>query len=216
MTLKGKNILLKPINPVKLEKYVAGEGSIAELLELESVEDCLVGVDLSDFHVRVQAEPRRAFWLVPWVIIHKGDRRGIGLIYCFDLPNEHYEVTLSFPDGEDFFEEKCEAFELLCEWAAGHDKVYFLRVALDASREREIAFAKKLRFAKIEEGDLFECESAPSAWLPLLICAGIGLGTGLGGIFGSMPLGAALGMFSGFFAGTYLDKKNKEARIRNK
>ncbi len=214
MTLKGKNILLKPINPIKLELYVNGESSIAELLELESVEDCLVGVDLSDFLERVKAEPRRAFWLVPWVIIHKGDRRGLGLIYC-DLPNKYHEVTLSFPEGEEFFKEKCEAFELLCEWAAGHDKIYFLRVSLDAARKREIAFVKTLRFAEIED-DLFECESTPSAWLPLLICAGIGLGTGLGGIFSSMPLGAALGLAAGFFGGAYLDKKNKDERIRKK
>ncbi len=216
MTLKGKTILLKPINPVKLEMYVNGEGTIAELLELKSVEDCLVGVDLSDFLERVKAEPKRAFWLVPWVIIHKGDRRGLGLIFCRDLPNVHREVTLTFPDGENFFKEKCEAFELLCEWAAGHDKVYFLRVALDASREREIEFVQKLRFAKIDEGDLFECESPPSAWLPLLLCAGIGMGTGLGGILGSMPIGSALGMLGGFFVGAYLDKRNKDERKREK
>ncbi len=216
MTLKGEKILLKPINPVKLEKYVEGEGDIAELLELESAEDCLLGVDLSDFLRRVKEEPKRAFWLVPWVIIHKGDRRGLGLIWCCGLPTEYHEVEVSFPVGEDFFEEKCEAFELLCRWVAGHDKIYFLRVVLDPSREREIAFLQKLGFAETDEENLYECKSAPSAWLPILFCVGIAFGTGIGEMFGSMPLGSVLGMSVGFLLGSYFDKKDKNARVRNK
>ncbi len=214
MTLRGKKIFLKPLNPVKLERYVKGESTISKLLALESAEDGLDALDLSAFHERCMAEPHRSYWHVPWVIIRKKDRRGLAVVSCVGAPNDRYELILTFAEGDDHFEERCEAFELLCEWAAGHDKVYFLRTSLAPSREREIAFVEKRGFTKVEGCDLYECESAPSAWLPVLICAGIGFGAGIGEIVGSMPLGSALGLVGGAFIGQYLDRKNRESRKR--
>ena len=214
MTLRGKKIFLKPLNPVKLKEYTEGKATLAELLDLDSVEPELEGVDLSAHRARCEADPGHSYWYVPWIIIRKKDRRGLAIFACEGGPNERHEVMLTVPSGEEFFEEKCEAFELLCEWAAGHDKVYFLRVSLPATSTRAIEFIESRGFRKIDEGDLYECESAPSAWLPVLVCAGLGMGTGLGGMLGSMPLGSALGLIGGFFLGNYLDKRNKDARIR--
>ena len=214
MTLRGKKIFLKPLNPKKLNEYTEGKATLAELLDLDSVEPELEDVDLSAHRARCEADPKRSYWYVPWIIIRKKDRHGLAMFACEGGPNERHEVMLTVPSGEEFFEEKCEAFELLCEWAAGHDKVYFLRVSLPETSTRAIGFIEGLGFHRIDGDDLYECESAPSAWLPVLICAGLGMGTGLGEALGSMPLGAALGMMGGFFLGSYLDKKNKEARSR--
>ena len=214
MTLQGKKIFLKPINLQKLKIYTDGKVTLAELLDLDSVEPELERVDVSVYRARCEADLRHSYWYVPWIIIRKKDRRGLAIFACEGGPNAQHEVMLAVPSGEEFFEEKCEAFELLCEWAAGHDKVYFLRVSLPETSSRAIEFIESRGFHKIDEGDLYECESAPSAWLPVLLCAGLGMGTGLGGMLGSMPLGSALGLMGGFFLGNYLDKRNKDARIR--
>ncbi len=214
MTLRGKKILLKPLNPVKLRRYTDGEATLEQLLELDGLSGELDGVDLSDCRERCEADPGRDYWFVPWIVIRKIDRVGLCVLRCLHAPNDRHEVMLSFPNGDEFFEEKCEAFSLLCEWAAGHDKVYFLRTVPADGQNKQIAFLQTIRFKKINDEGLFEAESAPSAWLPILLAVGLGFGTGIGEILGSMPLGSALGLMGGFFLGSYLDKKNKEARQR--
>ena len=214
MPLKGKKILLKPLNPKKLEQYTDGNATLQELLHLDGVEDELANADLTPFRKRCEANPERSYWHVPWIVIRKGDHRGLAVLSVADVPNEHHEVTLAFAEGEDFFREKCEAFELLCEWVAGHDKVYFLRTELSEENVAALEFIQTLGFQRLQESNVYEREGAASVWLATLICAGIGIGASLGFLIGSMPLGSAMGLMAGAAFGSYLDKRNKEERKR--
>ena len=131
--IKTKRLILKPLSPVELEKYLKAPNDLANDLGLTpsatKMDQETSEAILNDLLPHVSDSSKNYLFYTMWIVIEKNLKAIIGGICFHGEPDENGEVEIGFGTDDDYQNKgyMTEVIRGMIEWSKNQGKITVLR-----------------------------------------------------------------------------------------